>query len=284
MFGFASSFTPRPLKSTQSSKTLNTRCAIQSSAANEKVANDLDLWRTPKVRASRPIRGVRRSAQGQVRVQGSQNAVRRPPPGTRVTSGTARGRKLRSPNVYLRPMMGKVREALFSMLVMMDAIRPEGSILDLFAGSGSVGLEALSRGVGNAVFVDFAPECIDTIGENAERCGFQRRSQVVCAKVEDFLPDALAKNGGKPYSIITITPPYEEVVYSELLTAVATSDCVGEGTIVVVEYPLELKSLPSSIAHRLIGVRNRRYGRTAIAIYACQPRIDIELRPEEFII
>lgn len=179
--------------------------------------------------------------------------------------------------------MGKVREALFSMLYQFNAIRTDGAALDLFAGLGSVGLEALSRGFNNAVFVDSSPDCASAIQKNVANCGMEGRARVVCQRVEEFLPQACAANGGKPFQLITITPPYEEVEYSELLTAVARSDAVGEGTFVVVEYPVELRALPHAVEYRLIGVRNRRYGRTVIAIYACQPSTDIELRPEEFV-
>ncbi len=286
MLGFTSSFSGIALKSAPHGTSVQPRCAVESSASSEQAVRGPEVWKTGKVRASRPIRGIRRAEQGNVRIQGTRrtpNELRRLPPGVRVTAGTARGRRLLSPHVYLRPMMGKVREAVFSMLVMMDALRNDGCILDLFAGSGSVGLEAMSRGVRNGVFVDSAPECIAAVNENAKRCGFSDRMQAMCSRVETFLGSALEYNGGQPYSLITVTPPYEEVDYSELLTAVAESDCVGEGTFVVVEYPVELKCLPPSISQRLIGVRNRRYGRTVIAIYACQPRIDVELRPEEFI-
>lgn len=245
-----------------------------------------DSWRTGKVRAFRPIRGVRRASQATVQVQGQRKRANMPvrmPPRVRITSGTARGRKLISPNVYLRPMMGKVREAVFSMLTQLDAIRKDGTVLDLFAGLGSVGLEALSRGYTSAVFVDSSPDCVATIRGNAIHCGLGEQSDIVCARVEDFLAAARSHNNDDSFSLITITPPYEEVDYSELLTAVAKSDAVGEGTFVVVEYPVELGTLPPSIGHRLVGIRNRRYGRTIIAIYGCQPSTSIELRPEEFI-
>lgn len=242
-------------------------------------------WKTDKVRAHRPMRGVRRGSQRPVHVQGRprRNAPARMPPRVRITSGSARGRKLTSPNVHLRPMMGRVREAVFSMLDELGALRSDGAALDLFAGLGSVGLEALSRGMRNGVFVDSAPACVSTIRDNAAHCGLADRSNVVCDTVESFLPKARAANNNEPFALITVTPPYEEVVYSDLLTMIATSDAVGEGTFVVVEYPLELKELPPAIEHRLIGVRNRRYGRTIIAIYACQPSIHIDLRPDEFV-
>lgn len=190
---------------------------------------------------------------------------------------------MKSPNVYLRPMMGKVREALFSMLDMFEVMRSDGSTLDLFAGSGSVGIESLSRGMGTAVFVDASQECTDTIAENLASCQFTPRGQTVCARVENFLEHGIKYNNDRHYDLITLTPPYEEVEYSTLMMAVARSECVGEGTFVVVEYPVELKCLPPAIGQRLVGIRNRRYGRTVLALYACQPGTDVDARPGEFV-
>lgn len=258
---------------------------IQEGSSNGNGPSPDDQWTTGRVRAARRQRGGGRSRRGSVRIQGKYyrpRALPPQPPGLHVTAGTARGRRVMSPNVYLRPMMSKVREALFSMLEMFEVLRSDGAALDLFAGSGSVGIEALSRGMGRAVFVDSAMECTDTINGNLVNCGFGERGQSVCARVEDFVQNGITYNNQRHYDLITITPPYEEVDYAELMTSVATSDCVGENTFVVVEYPVELRTLPPSISQRLIGIRNRRYGRTVLALYACQPDIDITPRPDEF--
>lgn len=243
-------------------------------------------WNPGRVQAPRPKRGKGRSVRGKVRIQGKYYRLAPPPPqapGLRITSGIVRGRRIKSPNVYLRPMMGKVREALFSMLEMFETLREDGTTLDLFAGSGSIGIESMSRGMGHAVFVDSAAECTETIEENLLSCGLERQGRAVCGRVEDFLRDGTKFNNGRHYDLITLTPPYEEVEYGELMTAVAKSDCVGEGTFVVVEYPIELRTMPPVIEQRLIGIRNRKYGRTVLALYACQPDIDIDRRVEEFI-
>ncbi|KAA8494750.1 putative rRNA methyltransferase YlbH [Porphyridium purpureum] len=201
----------------------------------------------------------------------------------RVFGGTAKGRKIMSPEVYHRPMMGKVREALFSILYDFDVLRPECSALDLYSGSGSVCIEALSRGTGFAHFVDFSESSCSAIAENLERCQFAERGVAICAKVEDVLQRPREFGIERHADLITVTPPYEEVDYGELLVALAKSDCVGEGSFVVVEYPIELGSLPPVVMDRLIGMRNRKYGRTVLAIYACQPPVDMEPRQDEFI-
>ncbi|CAM9184212.1 unnamed protein product, partial [Ectocarpus sp. 8 AP-2014] len=103
---------------------------------------------------------------GKVRPQGEErevsinNAAR-----LKVAGGIAKGRRLESPDVFLRPMMAKVKEALFSTLMGFGVFETEDArFLDLFSGSGSVGIEALSRGAGHATFVDFAKDCCDVSG------------------------------------------------------------------------------------------------------------------------
>ena len=88
------------------------------------------------------------------------------------------------------------------------------------------------------------------------------------------------------FELVTLTPPYEEVVYAELMATLAASPLVGEDTIVVVEYPVELGCFPPTLADgRLVGLRNRRYGRTVLALYVCAPSGRLDLTPftEEFV-
>lgn len=257
--------------------------------------------------------------------QGDDNNKRRRgsvPSRLQIASGTAKGRRLESPAVHLRPMMQKVREALYSTLTswgLYDAgvSWKEGKTtstlrhLDLFAGSGSVGLESLSRGAAHCTFVDFANDCCQCIGRNLESCGLKDRGQVVRGDVFQFLADPPPvaglttesrsdKNvvaGLQPFNLITICPPYEEVVYADLLQAVVDSPLMenAEDVILVVEYPIELESLPHVIYSSktgsdqaaAIGLRNRRYGRTVLATYIIKPtgRWDgADSRPEEFLL
>lgn len=242
-------------------------------------------WTPGRVHAPRPMRAHGGSGRRKQLVQGKFYRVKtsRTTPGLRIAAGSVRGRRIQSPNVYLRPMMGKVREALFSMLDMFETLRSDGVVLDLFAGSGSIGIEALSRGMGRAVFVDCARECVDTINRNLAHCELGNRGKSVCERVEEFVKKGDLYNEGKCYELITVTPPYEEVDYARLMKVIARSPCVGEGTVVVVEYPVELKSMPPALENRLVGIRNRRYGRTVLAVYACEPGIHMDRRSEEFV-
>jgi 16S rRNA (guanine966-N2)-methyltransferase len=245
--------------------------------------------------------------QGQSRDAGRYNN----PSNLRVLGGTVRGFKLQSPNVYLRPMMGKVKEAVYSTFTSFG-LYEEGRKtrqLDVFSGSGSVGLESLSRGAFHCTFVDMSEDCCGTCKRNVIKCGFDGWNEggigsgiiddrgepvalVVCADAFRALrqPETVGIPTGSTYDIVTLCPPYEEIVYADLLDAVANSPLVKEDTVVLVEYPVELGCLPHVIRREdggiLVGVRNRRYGRTVIAMYVVNPTGQLEgaeSKPEEFI-
>lgn len=203
----------------------------------------------------------------------------------RIIAGTAKGKKIDSPEVYLRPMMAKVREALFSTLEHLGIFETATTrVLDVFSGSGSVGLEALSRGAAHTTFVDLSSDCAATAMRNADSCGFQGRASAVCARAEDVLNEPANFGLTQPYGLISITPPYEEVIYSQLIEAVCKSPLVTEDTLVVIEYPVEMGSLPQILGNdRLFGIRNRKYGRTVLGLYVNRPTKKYDMRPEEFL-
>jgi 16S rRNA (guanine966-N2)-methyltransferase len=230
------------------------------------------------------------------------------PSNLRVLGGIARGRKLESPNVYLRPMMGKVKEAVYSTITSLGLYREGANArqLDVFSGSGSVGIESLSRGARHCTFVDMSDDCCGACERNVVRCGFDGRNEygggggdgdepvarVVCADAYRALrhPESVGIPPGTKYDIVTLCPPYEEIVYADLLGAVANSDLVKADTLILVEYPVELGCLPHAIGREdggvLVGIRNRRYGRTVIAMYVVNPTGDMEgaeSKPEEFV-
>jgi len=228
--------------------------------------------------------------QGKAREAGLNN-----PSNLKIFGGTARGRRLDSPSVYLRPMMGKVREAVYSTLISFGLYDYPVRHLDCFSGSGSVGLESMSRGAKHCTFCDLAEDCCAAISRNIPWCQFDGPdydTRIVNADVLKLLRDPVSVGipEGELFNIVTITPPYEEVTYAELLDATANSPLVTEDTIVLMEYPIELwGELPhvySGDSVTMIGIRNRKYGRTVIAMYICNPsgRIEnAESRPEEFI-
>lgn len=261
-----------------------------------------------KVVARRPLRGnviprkFRRkgggSSQPQLQSQGKKReSNRNNPSNLKILGGSVRGRRLDSPEVFLRPMMGKVREAIFSTFTSFGLYeeRVHTKHLDIFSGSGSVGLESLSRGARHCTFVDLSRDCCNAAERNIVKCEFHQdesATRVVCADALQTLRDPI-KAGipeGSTYNIVTVCPPYEEVSYSDLLAAAANSKLLTEDTVIVIEYPVELGCLPHVICQEnggtLVGVRNRRYGRTVIAMYVANPtgRLDsAESRPEEFV-
>ncbi|KAL7528375.1 hypothetical protein ACHAWF_002538 [Thalassiosira exigua] len=256
------------------------------------------------------------SDSAQLRPQGQSRDTKRynNPSNLRILGGSVRGRKLESPSVYLRPMMGKVREAVFSTFTSFGLYDDVGGKscttrhLDIFSGSGSVGLESLSRGARHCTFVDMSADCCGTCERNVERCGFdgwnegglgtdlpdegEPVARVVRADAFRALrePESVGIPSTARYDVVTLCPPYEEVVYADLLEAVASSKLVGNDTVILVEYPVELGCLPHVIGREdggiVVGVRNRKYGRTVIAMYIVNPtgeRESCESRPEDFI-
>lgn len=238
------------------------------------------LYKPTPVKSSGGSGGKRVMPQGQTREREISNPNR-----LRIIAGTAKGKKIDSPNVYLRPMMAKVREALFSTLGHLGAFETGTlSVLDVFSGSGSVGLEALSRGAGTATFVDLSSDCVSTVLRNAASCGFEGRVSTVCARAEDVFTNPGNFGLTQSFGLISITPPYEEIVYSELIEAVCKSPLVAENTLVVIEYPVEMGTLPQILGNdKLFGIRNRRYGRTVLGIYVYRPTRKYEMKPEEFL-
>ena len=273
-----------------------------------------------KVEARRPALGhivpkdIRRAQRGgtsnpRLRPQGkAREAGLNNPSNLKILGGSAKGKRLDSPDVFLRPMMGKVREAVFSSLTSFGLYNPETVTrhLDVFSGSGSVGIESLSRGAKSCTFVDLSSSCCDAIKRNLAWCNFDARgdgtgetddlehftstNKVVCSDALQAFrnPGSVGIRG--TFQIVTACPPYEEIVYADLLHAVANSELVEEDTIILLEYPVELGCLPHAYPREaggaLVGIRNRRYGRTVIAMYIVNPTGRLELatsRPEEFV-
>ncbi|CEM03521.1 unnamed protein product [Vitrella brassicaformis CCMP3155] len=222
------------------------------------------------------------------RTQGRVQAGTNNPSMLRVGGGVMKGRKLTSPPVYLRPMMAKVREAVFNMLTQFGVFDQEEPItfLDLYSGTGAVGIEALSRGAASGTFVDLSKECCQSVVHNLRQCNFQPQGRVIRADVEETLryPGRFALRDA--VDLVFVCPPYEEVVYSRLVSCIASSPLIKEDTIVLIEYPSEIGTLPPVMGDgRLVGLRNRKYGRTVLGVFIADPtgRFDAEPRAHEFV-
>lgn len=182
----------------------------------------------------------------------------------RIIAGEVGGRRIKlPPGQDLRPMMEKVRAALFDMLWHLDALQGRG--LDLYAGSGAVGLEALSRGIERMEFVEANPVSARTIDDNLKQLDFEERGRVHRRRVEEVIARPAMLGDVRPFNLISVTPPYYEADYPDLVGRLAASSLVGAGSAVVVEHPRQVR-LDEQIG-TLERVRERRYGSTMLSIY-----------------
>ena len=147
----------------------------------------------------------------------------------RVIAGEAKGRRLTGiRRSAIRPTSDRVREALFSAL---GAAVPGADVLDLYAGSGALGIEALSRGAASAVFVDSGREAVDAIHANLALTRMDDRATVVRTAVGGFL--ATGRHG--PFDVVFLDPPYAEGPPLEDLEALVGGGLLGDGAWVVLE-------------------------------------------------
>lgn len=168
----------------------------------------------------------------------------------RVVAGEAKGRRLVAPpGRATRPTSDRVREAIFSALDSIDAVRG-AAVLDLFAGTGAMGIEALSRGASRATFVDSDGDAIGTIRTNLAATGFAERADVVRADVVRWLA------GGGRFDLVLADPPYAFDDWTALLARV-------DAAIVVAESDREL-DVPAGWEV----LRQKRYGTTVVTIAA----------------
>lgn len=127
----------------------------------------------------------------------------RPAPRTqpRIVSGTAKGRRLYvPPGELVRPATDRLKQALFNILIDVE----DEEVLDLFAGCGSLGIEALSRGAAHSTFADAAPEAVAAIRRNLETCGLAERATVLAGDVMGVLE----REPRRPWDLVFIDPPY----------------------------------------------------------------------------
>lgn len=167
----------------------------------------------------------------------------------RVVAGTAGGLRLEAPDdESVRPTSDRVREATFNALFSLDAIGG-ATVVDLFAGSGALGIEALSRGAERAVFVERSPRHAALVERNLVTCGFGDRAEVVVADG----PGWLAANPG-PWDLVLLDPPYAFDGWPALLDGL-------DARVVVVESDRPVDPGPGWHVER-----NRRYGATVVAL------------------
>jgi len=151
----------------------------------------------------------------------------------RVIAGHAHGRRLRVPRGATRPTSGLVRGALFNMLEHRGLIA-DAMLLDLFAGSGALGIEALSRGARTVVFVDTSPRAARTIRQNATASGYRGRVEVVEADAARAVR-TLGRRGAR-FDGVIVDPPYGRAFVQRTLDAIAAAAVVVPGGWIAVEH------------------------------------------------
>ena len=173
----------------------------------------------------------------------------------RVISGSVRGRRLKTPENYdIRPTTDNVKESLFN-IIQFDI---EGRrVLDLFAGTGQLGIECLSRGAESVVFIDQSREAVKIIKENLRACGLS--APVLQQEALSYL------RGCGSFDLIFVDPPYYSGLYEPVLNAINSVDILSDGGIIVCESRREtpMPELAAPYQKR----REYRYGKVKLTLY-----------------
>ena len=176
----------------------------------------------------------------------------------RVVSGIAKGIVLKTPEgMATRPTADRVKEAMFS-IIQFDL--PGANVLDLFGGTGQLGIEALSRGAKKAVFIDSAPVACKLIEENLKRTKFQAQGKVVRSDYLSYL-----KNANEKFDIILLDPPYAENFLENALNLITEIDILQSNGIIVAERPVGKELLLDFPGFSRS--RDYKYGSTLLTIY-----------------
>ena len=176
----------------------------------------------------------------------------------RVISGKARGVNLNTPaGTATRPTADRVKEAVFS-IIQFDL--PGATVLDLFGGTGQLGIEALSRGAKNAVFVDERDDACKLICENLKRTKLEGEGRIIRSDYSAFL-----KSTSQKFDIIFLDPPYAEVFLENSLNLITQIDILQSGGIIVTERPVEKELLLDFTGYNRS--KDYKYGNTLITLF-----------------
>ncbi len=181
----------------------------------------------------------------------------------RIIGGNLKGRKLHPiKGLKIRPTSDYLRESIFNILAghVQDAV-----VLDLFAGTGGLGIEALSRGASSAVFVDKHRQAIEAVAANVSACSLQERCTIIRKDIlrgQGFLrlPD-------KTFDLVFVDPPYDRGFVNRTLHLLSSSGCMVVGALVVTEH-----SVRETVAEKTNGlskIDQRRHGKTFVSFYEC---------------
>jgi 16S rRNA (guanine(966)-N(2))-methyltransferase RsmD len=184
----------------------------------------------------------------------------------RIISGTSKGRKLATPkNPSLRPTSDRVKESIFNIL---RGQIEGGMVLDLFAGTGNLGIEALSRGAKKVIFVEKGRHALRLIQKNLAQFGLEERSEVLPIDANRAI--GILKQRGKTFDLIFMDPPYEKGLIEKTLVKLSSHQIYHRGSILVIEH--HRRELLPSVAHGWNLIRQRQIGETVISFLT--PRRD----------
>lgn len=184
----------------------------------------------------------------------------------RVIAGKYKGRKLNSPDDYsVRPTTDKVKEAMFSILTNeLYGAR----VLDLFAGTGGLGIEALSRGAEYCLFADSSRKSLEILRSNLEHCKIEEEIRIKAGdyrKVLKNLAGRIEDGFEEPFDIILLDPPYDGGYMDEIFALIAEGRLLADDGMIVAEHRKE-EDLPEEF-HGFVKVKERRYGVVKLSIY-----------------
>jgi 16S rRNA (guanine966-N2)-methyltransferase len=191
----------------------------------------------------------------------------------RVVTGEAKGRRLKSPKTAgTRPIIDRVKTALFDIL---STRVEEARFLDLFAGTGSVGIEALSRGAAHATFIELSYSVLKLVRENLKITGLEDRAETIRADAFKFLQSRTSEAGNeseRTYDIIYVAPPQYHGLAARALSLLDTSPLVAPGGLVIVQvHPKERPVVAAVPLTRLSLTGERKYGSTLLMFYEIDP-------------
>ena len=179
----------------------------------------------------------------------------------RIIAGEFRGRRIERPSLdKARPTKDRIRESVFNM------IAPEiagSAVLDLFSGSGAYGLEALSRGARDCVFVENCPECRDVMIRNIETLSLGSRSCVIMADALEYLEGASGKKPG--FDLIFSDPPYYQIISKNILIKINHYDILNDSGTLVLEHS-SIEDIPALCGNISI-YKQKTYGDISISVF-----------------
>ena len=179
----------------------------------------------------------------------------------RIVAGSARGRALKGPKGEgIRPTAARVRQALFDVL---GQFLEGGEALDLFAGTGALGLEALSRGISRVVFVDSGREAQALVRENATATGFER--QIELMPMDALKAIAQLASAQRRFELVFADPPYAQLAIAKLVAAIEQGGLLAESGWLCVEHD-KREDAPEEVG-LLARVDQRRFGDTLVSLF-----------------